>query len=381
MALWSYLNSLKASDHRWSFAPTGGVSVSWSFEEGEMENDLESLRCPLGSQPPGLPARNETLNQLSTDLTDYRLAPRKLEGLESAGVMTGDSAKREGMQLEVASNNLEEGSCFSPTLSLPGGGQESLPEEALAPNNSPQWIITAPAIENAIRNLCERYGRSPTDLEIAEELQIDQALYWETLSHLKDLEIGVLYAAHDPHIGAEWRAYGADRAQGDVRFRCLRSEMQALFRSAIRNLPTMERLVITLSYEEDLYDKSISVILVVPESTVSGLRKSAFLHLRAALPNPSLQGYVRSRSFPPPPAGGEASEHAQASTVRMRDERDADVTVHGSQNGSLANGQPWDYVGDRAVWYRNFRSWYLLDDEEKLTQIKRVERYHLDFEL
>jgi hypothetical protein len=359
----------------------GWLIVSRSVEEGEMEEDLKRLRYRSGSHPPRRHAKNEIANQLSADPADYGLALRHLQGLERGGVMTGDSAKREGKQLEVASSGLQEGSCFPPTLSLPDGGQESLPEEAPAPNNSPEWIITAPAIESAIRRLCERFGRSPTDLEIAEELQIAVVLYWETLSHLKDLEIGMLYAAHDPHTAAEWLAYGADGGEGDVRFRCLRSEMQALLRSALRNLPTMERLVITLSYSEDLYDKSISVILQTPESTISNLRKSAFLRLRASLPNPSLQGHVRLQSLLPSLGEGEASEHAQPSTAQMRDGRHADVTVYGQQNGSLANGQPWDFLGDSAAWNRNFRSWYLLEDDEKLTQIKRVEHYHLDLEL
>jgi hypothetical protein len=345
-----------------------------------MEKDSKPLGRP-GSHPPRLPAKSEIANQLSTDPEDYWLALRHLHDIESGVVMTGDSAKRERTRLEVASNDLQEGSCFSPILSFPDAGQESLPEEAVAPNNSPEWIITAPAIEKAIRCLCERYGRSPTDLEIADELQIELALYWETLSHLKDLEIGMLYAARDPRTDAEWLAYGADTAEGDVRFRCLRFEMQALFRSALRNMPAMERLVITLSYSEDLYDKSISVILQVPESTITDLRKSAFLRLRASLPNPSLQGHVRLQRLPPSSGEGEASEHAQASTAQIRDERNADITVYGQQNGSLGNGQPWDCLGDSAAWNRNFRSWYLMGDEEKLTQIKRVEHYHLDFEL
>ncbi len=346
-----------------------------------MEEDLKPVRCRSSSHPGRLPAKCEIANQLDAGLADYGLALRRLHSLDSGGVITGDSAKPEGRQLGVASNGLQEGSCFSPRMSLSDGGQESLLEEALAPNNSPEWIITAPAIEKAIRSLCERHERSPTDLEIAEELQIDLALYWETLSHLKDLEIGMLYAAQDPHTDAEWLAYGADGAEGDVRFRCLRSEMQALFRSALRNMPTMERLVITLSYSEDLYDKSISVILQVPESAISNLRKSAFLRLRASLPNPSLQGHVRLQSRPPSLGEGEASEHAQMSTAQMGDERDADITVYGQQNGSLAGGQPWCHLGDSAAWNRNFRSWYLLDDEEKLTQIKRVEHYHLNLEL
>jgi hypothetical protein len=167
--------------------------------------------------------------------------------------------------------------------------------------------------------------------------------------------------------------------EGDVLFRCLRSEMQALFRGAIRNLPTMERLVISLTYSEYLYDKSISVILELPESAVCNIRTSAILHLRASLPNPSLQLRPRVRGLLSGPGDGGTSNEILENT-QLRDLDDADVTVHGRQSGLLSSGKPWGCLGDHASWKRNFRSWYQLDDEQKLTQIKRLEHYHLDLE-
>jgi hypothetical protein len=155
--------------------------------------------------------------------------------------------------------------------------------------------------------------------------------------------------------------------------------MQALFRNAIQNLPTMERLVITLAYSEDLYDKSISLILEVPESTVSNIRKSAFLCLRASLPNPELGDNLPVRGLSRP-GGSDASALARAST-QVRFGNGADVRVHARQDRSLASGQNWDYLGDRATWHRSFSSWYLLDDDNKLRQISRVEHFSLDLEL
>lgn len=340
----------------------------WLPSATDVQRTIEALSGAFGR----LPNESEIANTLGIDLTEYRLALRDAEILENGVVMTDDTADKDGRQIEPSSNDLLEGRCFSSTLTVT--------EDALA-LNYPEWIISAPAIEQAIRRLYVKYGRVPTDLEIAEELRTDVALYWETLSHLKGLEIGILYAAHDPASDDEWLAYGADTGEGDVLFRCLRYEMQALFRNAIHNLPTMERLVITLTYSEYLGDKDISVILQASESSVSNTRKSAILHLRASLPNPLLGYPLHMRGRPSRPDEIDTSEHARASTAQVCYWNGADIRVHGEQNGSLASGQPWDYLGDSATWKRNFTSWYLLDDEEKLRQIKRVEHCSLDCEL
>jgi hypothetical protein len=342
------------------------AAPAWGPSAIDAQRTSEALPSAFG----GLPSEPEIANALSVDLTEERLALRDVENLESGVVITDDTAEKEGTQIEPSSDGLQEGPCFSSTLTVR--------EEALAINSS-EWTISAPAIELAIRTLYVKYGRAPTDLEIAEELRIDVALYWERLSHLKDLEIGSLYAAHDPGSENEWLAYRVDRDEGDVRFRCLRPEMQALFSNAIQNLPTMEGLVITLTYSEDLLDKSISLILEVPEPTASNIRKSAFLCLRASLPNPELGDNLPVRG-PSRPGGSNTSALARAST-QVRYGNGADVRVHGRQDRSLASGQAWDCLGDRATWNHSFSSWYLLDDEGKLRQISRDEHYSLDLEL
>jgi hypothetical protein len=343
------------------------AAPAWEPSAIDAQRTGEALSSAFG----GLPSEREIANALGVDLTEERLALSDVENLESGVAITDDTAEKDGTQIEPFSDGLQEGPCFSSTLTVR--------EKALAINSS-EWTISAPAIERAIRTLYVKCGRAPTDLEIAEELLIDVALYWETLSHLKDLEIGILYAARDPTSDDEWLAYGADKGEGDLRFRCLRSEMQALFRNAIQNLPAMERLVIALTYSEYFFDKDISVILEASESAVRSIRKSATLHLRASLPNPELCPCTRVRGMPSRPGEIDTSEHARSTAAQACYWKGADVRVGGGQKGSLAR-QPWDYLGDRANWERSFTSWYLLDDEEKLRQIERVEHYRLDCEL
>ena len=172
-----------------------------------------------------------------------------------------------------------------------------LPTDAASPNNSSAWIISAPEIERAIRRLNAELGRSPTDIEIAAKLNISLSFYQQALSHLKDLEIGMLRVEPLSDSGEEWMAYLPDGAEGDVLFRCLRFEMQGVFANAIRNLPRMEKLVISFYYSKCIYDKSISVILELPESAITNIRTSAYLHIRASLPNPHLQVRPRVRGL------------------------------------------------------------------------------------
>jgi RNA polymerase sigma factor for flagellar operon FliA len=212
----------------------------------DIQRAIKTLSCAYGRAP----TDSEIAQRLCIDLTDYRLALRHWESLENGESYTDEVAEAEVEQLEACARSNELDGVPSLPRQLPhaNGARECLPEEAISPISSPEWIISAPTIERAIRSLSAKWGRPPTELEIAGELRIDLTLYWETLSHLKDLEIGMLYAARG---GAddEWMAYGTG-VEGDVLFRCLRSEMQALFRGAIRNLPTMERLVISLTYSE-----------------------------------------------------------------------------------------------------------------------------------
>jgi hypothetical protein len=156
--------------------------------------------------------------------------------------------------------------------------------------------------------------------------------------------------------------------------------MQGLFENAVCNLPRMERLVISLTYAEDVGDKSLSVILELPESTIGHIRTSAWLRVRASLPNPHLQFRRRVRGLLS--ASSQQRDHAgNDDGATIRDSDNAEVTVRGSQDNMLPTGQPWEFLGKQASWKREFTSWYSLDVDKHLTQTRRQEDYHLRLEL
>jgi len=348
-------------------APAGMVSTF----------DVDSAIQPLSPKSGRASTETEIPEELRIGLTDYRPALCNQEDLETDELYTEQSAQAEEGEVRFFSNQPQKGPFFARPIAQAEDGPECLPKDATSPPSSPHWIISAPDVERAIRRLYPKCGRAPTEVEIAEELRIDLTLYRETLSHLKDLEIGILYAERKADLGEEWMVYAPD-GDGDVLFRCLRSEMQALFRDAICNLPRMERLVITLTYSEDLYDKSLSVILELPEPAISNIRTSAILHLRASLPHPELQIGPRVQGLlSAPNNGGTTGGNDESAKISAN----ADVTVYGHQSGLLQKGRPWERLGDPASWSRKFRSWYSLNEDQTLTHIGRQEHYNLKLSL
>ena len=139
------------------------------------------------------------------------------------------------------------------------------------------------AIEQAIQALTAQFGRSPSDTEIAKQLQIDLAAYQQLLGELKGLEIGTLHSERSDDSGEEELAYLPNRPEDDPLFRYLHGEVRRRLTEAIGDLPERERLVMTLYYYEETTMKEIGLILGVVESRISQIHASAILHLRAGL--------------------------------------------------------------------------------------------------
>ena len=139
------------------------------------------------------------------------------------------------------------------------------------------------AIEQAIQTLTAQFGRTPTDIEIAQQLHIDLATYQQLLGELKGLEIGTLHSERSEDSGEEELVYLPNRPEDDPLFRYLHAEMRDRLTCAISELPERERLVMTLYYYEETTMKEIGLILGVVESRISQIHASAVLHLRARL--------------------------------------------------------------------------------------------------
>ena len=139
-------------------------------------------------------------------------------------------------------------------------------------------------IEESMRRLEHRLGRSPLESEIAADMGISledyqsmltkvrgsQLIYLEDMTNNADDEDGFL----DRHMGDP----DADPVNilRDLRLR------QALI-EAIKNLPEREQHIMSLYYEQDMNLKEIAAVLKVTESRVCQLHSQSIARLRAKM--------------------------------------------------------------------------------------------------
>jgi RNA polymerase sigma factor for flagellar operon FliA len=139
------------------------------------------------------------------------------------------------------------------------------------------------AVQEAIQIITRSRRRTPTEPEIAQELNLSLKEYQLLLGQLKGLEIGSLNVEHSDDSGENQLAYIAGSPEDDPLFRCLQGEMRQVLIDAIEELPEKERLVLTLYYYEELTMREIGLTLGVVESRVSQIHSAAVIRLRAIL--------------------------------------------------------------------------------------------------
>lgn len=137
-------------------------------------------------------------------------------------------------------------------------------------------------IEVAIHALEHRFGRQPTESEIAEELHLALAEYQKILLesrgnqliYFEDLEKDGDDDFLERHLPAVESGPLDELISGDLR---------AALVQAISDLPEREKMVMALYYDEELNLKEIGEVLGVGESRISQLHSQAISRLRSKL--------------------------------------------------------------------------------------------------
>jgi RNA polymerase sigma factor for flagellar operon FliA len=157
------------------------------------------------------------------------------------------------------------------------------------------------AMEEAIQTLTRKQGRTPTETEIAAEMQITLGEYQQMIGELKGLEIGSLNMERSEDSGDEELAYVPGPMDADPLFRCMQGEMRQRLVDAIEELPEKERMVLTLYYYEELTMKEIGLTLGVVESRISQIHSSALGRLRGVMGPAKAAGRSREMDRMPLP--------------------------------------------------------------------------------
>jgi RNA polymerase sigma factor for flagellar operon FliA len=148
---------------------------------------------------------------------------------------------------------------------------------------------SARGIERAIQQLEHRLGRSPSEGEIAKELNIDLEAYQSQLQEIQGCQL--LYVedfakgeAENPFIDMHAQnARRGERGSDDPLEQLLEAGFRHQLVDAISQLPERDQLLLNLYYEEELNLREIGAILEVSQSRVCQLHSQAISRLRARL--------------------------------------------------------------------------------------------------
>jgi RNA polymerase sigma factor FliA len=137
-------------------------------------------------------------------------------------------------------------------------------------------------IEAAIAAAEQLHQRSPTEEEIAVQLEITVDEYHEWLVEIRGLNVASLENVPGAR-GKDLLRYLADDGQTLPSIALERAELERILAEAIDGIPEIERTVLSLYYREELTLREISTVIRLHESRVSQLKSQAILRLRARM--------------------------------------------------------------------------------------------------
>ncbi|MCX7966541.1 MAG: FliA/WhiG family RNA polymerase sigma factor [Syntrophorhabdaceae bacterium] len=139
-------------------------------------------------------------------------------------------------------------------------------------------------IEETIRSLEGKFGRFPSEEEIARELDMDIEKYLDLIKNYKNLLVFSLDEFQDT-IGEDREKlikYILEESETPDELAEFR-ELENILADAIEKLPEKQKLVLSLYYYEDMNMKEIALTLGVTEARVCQIHSQAVLNLKAYL--------------------------------------------------------------------------------------------------
>lgn len=138
-------------------------------------------------------------------------------------------------------------------------------------------------IEAVVVTLEQRLLRSPTEEEIAAELGISMEEYHDWLFEIRGLNLGSLESHPAEDDSRDLLRFVADKEEDWPSQLLEKAELRKILVQAISRMPSVERTVLGLYYQEELTLREISRVVKLHESRVSQLKTQAIVRLRAFL--------------------------------------------------------------------------------------------------
>lgn len=136
-------------------------------------------------------------------------------------------------------------------------------------------------IESAIAVIEQRLHRTPTEEEIAEQLNLSMEEYHEWLVEVQGVNLGSLESSSPEDDGRDLLRFVSDNEEKWPSRLLERAELERLLAAAIEKMPQVERTILNLYYREELTLREIAKVVRLHESRVSQLKSQAILRLRS----------------------------------------------------------------------------------------------------
>ncbi len=137
-------------------------------------------------------------------------------------------------------------------------------------------------VASAIRRVEQRLGRTATETEVAQELDVPLETYQQILMDTNTSQLFSLDELQDEHNGGVEQP-GEQHEQQNPLQQLLSSTMRQRVIEEIQRLPEREQLLLNLYYQQELNMKEIGAVLGVGEPRVSQLHSQVIKRLRARL--------------------------------------------------------------------------------------------------
>jgi RNA polymerase sigma factor FliA len=146
-------------------------------------------------------------------------------------------------------------------------------------------------VADSIARLTGKFGRQPTEDEIAADLDLEVSELQKLLGRLDGLHIvgqmvGSRFEGSEPQDLIENAP--ADERQNPFEI-CLRAERSEFLTQAIQTLSEKEQMVVSLYYREELTMREIAAAMDLAESRVSQIHSLAITKLRTAVESMKLE--------------------------------------------------------------------------------------------
>jgi RNA polymerase sigma factor for flagellar operon FliA len=141
----------------------------------------------------------------------------------------------------------------------------------------------AKRIQETMSALEQRYGRAPTDAEVAKAMKLSGSEYADLLNEIRPATFVCLDAVCSAEGGdaSSLCEVVADPSEDGPVEQASRNELKKLILQRLRDMPDNQRKVLALYYGEDLHLREIAEVLGLTESRICQIHSQAILSIRS----------------------------------------------------------------------------------------------------